>query len=290
MNQTNCTAQPRIRLADFSLISVTGEDRIRFLQGQLTNDITRLVPGTCMTAGWCSPQGRLLTVMRLFSENDAISLIVSKDQCAALLKRLKMFVMRSKVTLTEDTARALYLSTTPAEGSIHFALSEMSPELAAELGLSENFFLTIDALDESVPEDDALYAAAGIAMGEPRVSAATADKFVPQGINLECVSGISFSKGCYTGQEIVSRVEHIGKTSRRAAVGILEGLEAVAPLTDVVNTEGTVCGTVVYSTVFNNKSAVMVQLSVNELDNPSLTINDRALKLYNLPYAYQRRA
>lgn len=293
MNQTNCTAQALIRLVDFSLICVTGADRISFLQGQLTNDVTKLTDGVLMTAGYCSPKGRLLATPRLFSADQAVYLIVKSDQVDALVKRLKMFVLRSKVTLTKVEDLSVYATfdaTVKSSLGLAFELSRVDPQMAATLGLAQKRFLIIDKSDRQANGCACLFKACEIAAGQIWVGAQTADQFVPQAVNLECIGGISFTKGCYTGQEIVSRVEHIGKTNRRAAVGILNTDQAPTPMTDVLNTENEPCGLVIDAVCVNGKTVVMAQLNVTDIGNSSFqsTVNGVDLTLYNLPYAYTR--
>lgn len=292
MNQTNCTAQALVRLSGLTLIAVAGADRVHFLQGQLTNDVTKLTDGMLMPAGYCSPKGRLLATPRLFMQGETIYMIVPTDQAEMLLKRLKMFVMRSKVTLTRVEDLALYASFGSAASSLglQFALTNGTPEILKALGLPAARTLIIDKAGLEACDDDALFAATEIAAGQTWVHAATMDQFVPQGVNLECFGGVSFNKGCYTGQEIVSRVEHIGKTNRRAALALIDTDQAPALLTDVLDPEGNPCGLVVDAAVVNGKTVCLVQLSVADIEKPDLkaTVNGAALTIYNLPYTYTR--
>ncbi len=293
MTQTNCTAPARIRLSEFSLICVTGADRIAFLQGQLTNDITKLVDGTLMTAGYCSPKGRLLATPRLFCVGESVYLIVPANQAETLIKRLKMFVMRSKVTLSLVEDKALYATFDGNDKSslgLTFELSNGAETVLDALNLPKARYLIVDTPDLDAETDTSLFEACEIAAGRVWVNAATTDQFVPQAVNLECIGGVSFSKGCYTGQEIVSRVEHIGKTNRRVALCMLEGALTPAPMTDVVDFDGNPVGVVVQSAPVNGKTLALVQLSVADIENPDFKarIHDVEIKLYNLPYLYQR--
>ncbi|MGN1209411.1 MAG: YgfZ/GcvT domain-containing protein, partial [Duodenibacillus sp.] len=98
------TSDTSFRLDTLRIIRITGDDRLRFLQGQLTQDVMHLQPGVLTPAGLCSPKGRLLATPRLAVLEDAVLLIVTADQRDALVKRLKMYVLRSKVTVeTLDT-------------------------------------------------------------------------------------------------------------------------------------------------------------------------------------------
>lgn len=151
-------------------IRVGGADAESFLQGQLTQDL-RSVQDRPLWAGYCSAKGRLLAVMTLIRSENGIDLELHHSLIQATLKRLKMFVLRSKVTLDE------------------------LPSLAAL--------------------DEVAWKRQNIAAGMPVIYPETSDHFVPQMVNLDQLGGISFSKGCYTGQEIVARLHYLGNLKRR---------------------------------------------------------------------------
>lgn len=151
-------------------IRVTGTDAEAFLQGQLTQDL-RGLSGQTRWAGYCSPKGRLLAVMQLRRQGETIELEMHHSVLEATLKRLKMFVLRSKVSL--------------------------------EAVASDGAF------------DEAAWKRQNILDGVPVVYSQTSDHFVPQMVNLDQLGGISFNKGCYTGQEIVARLHYLGNLKRR---------------------------------------------------------------------------
>ena len=104
MTDANSTVGTLSCLSSLALITVSGADRFTFLQGQLTNDVTRL-GNELMPAGYCSPKGRLLATPRLFQEGDTIGMIVAASNADYLVKRLKMYVLRSKVTIERAADR-----------------------------------------------------------------------------------------------------------------------------------------------------------------------------------------
>lgn len=164
-----------------AVIRATGADAASFLQGQLSNDFVLLKPNQWQLAAYCSPKGRMLASfwgIKLASttESQDICLVLSQDIAAATLKRLSMFVMRAKLTLT--------------------AADDMLPEL----------FATHDLASWSERE---------VARGIARITAPLVDLFVPQMLNYESIGGVSFKKGCYPGQEIVARSQFRGAIKRR---------------------------------------------------------------------------
>ncbi len=285
MNQNTSCA----RLASLAVLRLAGEDAADFLQGQLTNDVTKLASDALLTAGWCSPRGRLLSVLRLVKDGDDILIILPSDDLEAAMKRLRMYILRSRVRLTkEDTLAVVGLvGDAPLNGPGRvFSQTSGAPEALATLGLPEGRALAIVTADDAPADaDESLYWAASAAAGDAFVFVAVKDQFVPQAINLELTNGVSFTKGCYTGQEIVSRVEHIGKTPRRGALFVTEKpLPAGTVLTDAAGAEA---GIVIYSAAAPKGAALFVQCPNEQLGKP-LAANGLTLAPIPLPYTYER--
>ena len=293
MSTRNCTAQRACALPELALVRVSGEDRIKFLQGQLTNDVTKLDLGMLMTAGWCSPKGRLLSAPRLFVDGEAVGMLIDAGSADKLIQRLRMYVLRSKVIIERDCSRkaAGILGPVPElpEGSLVFTQSCMAQSVQIGLAAPAGRSLAIVPAELELEADSSSYWAASAAAGDPWIFGPAAAQCVPQAVNLELAGGVSFTKGCYTGQEIVSRVEHIGKTPRRGALAVAEGEAALAPMTEIADGAGSPVGVVVYAAAINGKTAAFVQLP-NELLQTSkpLSAAGRTLMLMPLPYGYER--
>ena len=285
MTQTTSCA----RLASLAVLRLAGEDAAGFLQGQLTNDITKLTSDALLTAGWCSPRGRLLSVLRLVKDGDDILIILPADDLEAAMKRLRMYILRSRVRLTkEDALTVVGLvggAALPAAGRV-FPQTSGAPEALAALGLAEGRALALVSHEDAPSDtDESLYWAASAAAGDAFVFVAVKDQFVPQAINLELTGGVSFTKGCYTGQEIVSRVEHIGKTPRRGALyAAKKPLPAGTVLTD---TSGAEAGIVIYGAAAPKGAALFVQRPNEQLGKP-VAANGLTLAPLPLPYTYER--
>lgn len=101
MSETNLLKGAADLSASVALLRFTGEDREAFLQGQLTNDVRHLTSDSLMTAGWCSPKGRLLAVFQLYKDNDAVYAFSARETLDATVKRLRMYILRSKVKVEE---------------------------------------------------------------------------------------------------------------------------------------------------------------------------------------------
>ena len=201
------------------MIRASGADAEAFLHGQTTNDLKALTPGQMQLHGYCSPKGRLLALMYITLDNDDFLLILPEANSESLLKRLRMFVMRSKVTLELDHSiqvigisdTSVYPATAPRPT---LALADNTAALV--LVPEDQLIEAENALAQNYDKGDAMnWAASRLLAGEPQVHPDSQDRFIPQMVNLDRLGGLSFSKGCYPGQEIIARTRYLGKVKRR---------------------------------------------------------------------------
>jgi tRNA-modifying protein YgfZ len=226
-------------LSHEGLIRVSGEESQTFLQGQLTNDVRSVSENTHQLSGYCSPKGRLLGLFRLFMRNGDYYLQLPHPQLNGTLKRLRMFVLRSKVTLDDhsDELIRFALSGSDAEQMLAKILGEVPAEtdqtITADgitvlrlMGHTPRFMLygPIESMPQlwqalhqagAIPAGVAALRWLEIQAGQPTVVTQTVEAFVPQMLNLQLINGVSFKKGCYTGQEVVARMQYLGKLKRR---------------------------------------------------------------------------
>ncbi|HYX64174.1 MAG TPA: folate-binding protein [Burkholderiales bacterium] len=205
----------RARLSRYGLLSVAGADARAFLHAQLTNDIEHLSAERAALAGWCSAKGRLLATFLVIPAPDGFLMQLARDLAAPVAKRLSMFVLRSKVRITDAS-----------EAWVQFGVWDANyeqPEVSwtgnrARVRVAERRFLELAPAGEPVEAasaDEAQWTRQEIHAGRPLISAATQDQFVPQMVNFEQLGGVDFKKGCYPGQEIVARAQYRGQVKRR---------------------------------------------------------------------------
>ena len=221
-----------LRLDSWAPLHVSGADAETFLQGQLSADLRALTPERASWASYNSPKGRMLAVMLMVRSVDAIELWMPTSLLEAIAKRLRMFVMRSKVAIERrpnHTALALFGEGAPAwlaSKGLPCPIDQMSVGVGGELrvlraaGNIPRFLLigTIESLptaDSSAETADTTWRAADIEAGIPVVYPATQDRWVAQMANVDLIGGISFEKGCYTGQEVVARLHYLGNLKKR---------------------------------------------------------------------------
>jgi hypothetical protein len=225
-------------LSHLGLLQIGGDDATAFLQGQLTNDIQLLSGNNSQYAGYCTAKGRLLAIFLAFAHYDHLHLQLNGALTAAIMKRLRMYVLRSKVTIEDVSDSIIRLGVagndTPAvlatvfervPNQIHEMLTLDNGVLIRLPGAIPRYQVYCDIkhmpeiwaqLSKTCkPVGASCWEWLEIQAGIPDISAATQEEFVPQMVNLDALDGINFKKGCYTGQEIVARTHYLGKVKRR---------------------------------------------------------------------------
>jgi folate-binding protein YgfZ len=236
---TSFTASAFGRLPHLGILRFSGPDAFSFLQGQISNDTNRLADRSSLFAAYSSAQGRVLALIYLLPHSSGIAAIVPRELLAPTLERLKKFVLRAKVKI-EDAGDDLIVAGCYGEAALR-TLGLPIPDApgryvehngigTATVGAEGRRYWVIGpAADPTLALAPAPAPAAGtgasqierdwrladIRAGLPQVYAATSEAFVAQMLNLDLLDGISFTKGCYTGQEIIARTQHLGRIKRR---------------------------------------------------------------------------
>lgn len=221
-----------VPLAELGLIRASGDDAASFLHNLVTNDITHLPTDGVRHAGLCTPKGRMIASLTIWREENDYLLLLSADILPGILKKLSMYVLRSKVKLADITAERRLIGVAGPNAEELIGTLGVMTALPFAGGMAirldpRRFVLALPA-DNATAVEPRLAAAgrAGtlddwhldeIAAGMPRIVAATQEAFTPQMVNYEttAVGGVSFQKGCYPGQEIVARTQYLGKVKRR---------------------------------------------------------------------------
>jgi folate-binding protein YgfZ len=214
------------RLSDRAVLRITGADARPFLQGLLTNDVETLAPGRALYAGLLSPQGKALFDMILHAEGDDILIDVAANRAEALARRLSMYKLRKAVTITPTPLVVM------AGWGDDAANRPADPRLAA---------LGTRWIAESGPEADAAYTAHRLALGVPDSADIGEDQLLWLETGADLLNGVSFTKGCYVGQENTARMHHRDKVRRRLVPLHLDG--DPGDVTDVTDAAGRSVGT-----------------------------------------------
>lgn len=202
-------------LDDLAVLQAQGADVLPFLNGQLSQDMTLLPGRRSQLAGIHNPQGRVLALVRLMYLDDSHVLLVLPRELADKVRlHLQRYVLRSKVRI-EDASAAWCVyglagpdAETACSTRLHMALDDS--------GLRQ---LVVAPRGEPLPQSDSAprehWLAEDIAAGLPQITPVTSGMWVAQMLNLDLLDGVSFDKGCYTGQEVIARAHFRGQVKRR---------------------------------------------------------------------------
>ncbi|QVL45800.1 MAG: folate-binding protein YgfZ [Methylophilaceae bacterium] len=270
--QATATTNTLCDLSHLGLLALTGDDATTFLQGQVTNDVKALDGNNAHFTGYCSPKGRLLALFFAFSHSNTLYLQFNQSLLIPIMKRLKMYVLRAKVDI-QDASNSLIrfgingpeaaklltqvLSTAPAENYT------MAPIIIAQQSVGtmirlpsiethQRFEILIEAdhaqdVWDKLKENCQLIGKPcwdwlDIQTGLPDIVEQTQEQFVPQMLNIDCLNGINFKKGCYTGQEIVARTHYLGKIKRRTYLATIASSQTPHAGEKVVDGDGNEVG------------------------------------------------
>ena len=297
------------------LIKVNGADAESFLQNQFTNDIRNVTELNHQASAWCSPKGRIIANFRIFKRNDDYYLALSSDLIEHVMKKLRMFVMMSKVVI-EDVSDSIMHFSFAGKNADGLMQDMLGVEIASETETIQHKDITLlrsemlgqdnasrfDIFVEDIELAKTLWtqckqvatpvSGAGIRYldiiaGNPEITAASSEVWIPQMVNYIHLNGVDFKKGCYPGQEVVARLNYLGKTKRRmyrlqvdtnqlplvgAVIKSDKDAEAGKVLNAIVNADG--------------KVDALAILKIADAANPlTLAANDATVTLLDLPYS-----
>jgi len=202
-----------------SIIAFSGTDAGTFLQGQTTCDVLSLDGKNSIFGAICNPKGRAIILFHLFKVEDCYYMILSKDMKDSIIKRLKMFVFRSKVTIEDVSDDYQILGAKTNEIKEVSIISNVRVQADNDLSmfvLSQDSFENLSRLENiNVSTDCLKWQQILISECIPDINSLTTELFIPQMLNLDALDGINFQKGCYTGQEIIARMHYKGTVKRR---------------------------------------------------------------------------
>jgi tRNA-modifying protein YgfZ len=275
-------------------VDAVGPDAIEFLRGQLSNDPPSRHDDFALAA-WNDARGRVRALFHVLRTSDGGMLIAERETVEAVLAAMRMFVLRSKVELrVDDDQRVAAVIGDPAAsmtergGDVRWL--RIAPELAYAVGRADAVELAVRGLDEASEQSIEL---AEIGLGLPRIRAATMLHFVPQMLNLDRLGGVSFTKGCYPGQEVVARLHHRGAVKRRMQRFSFEidSARALPRAGDEVArsggaTESDVVGEVVRAASGGTRAELLAVVRLDAVGAPLVLGGDAQILLHHEPLPY----
>jgi tRNA-modifying protein YgfZ len=300
-------------LTHLGLLEISGVDAVTFLQGQVTNDVKLLSGNNAHYTAYCNPKGRMLALFLAFAHYDHLHLQFNRQLLEPIMKRLKMYVMRSKVEIKDASESIIKFGINgPQAASLLAPVFYKTPTQDYELVSVENgailklptisnhsrFEIFTDATNAPIIWNalktncqlvgkscwDWLEIQAGI----PDIAPATQEQFVPQMLNLDFLNAINFKKGCYTGQEIVARTHYLGSVKRRTyltEINTTQTPQAGDKVLDVTQNE---VGQIVR--VSNNPSNgfdALIEMRIDAQQIGNISWNNTPVTIKHLPYALE---
>ncbi|HVC38309.1 MAG TPA: folate-binding protein [Gammaproteobacteria bacterium] len=292
-------------LADLShegMLRVDGADARTFLQGQLSTDVRALAPVTSQLSSWNNPKGRVVTLLRLWEFGGAIHMALPRSLIPPVLKRLAMYVLRSKVTLIDASDPLVHFGIAGREAPSILASCDWSaPSEVNAVSIKDGVTLTRlhgelprfvlmgepgkmqsmwDALKAKGvhPVGTDAWALLRILAREPVIYPETSEHFVAQMLGLEELGGIDFKKGCYIGQEVIARAHYRGAVKRHLHRASCTADLPIPPGTQVVaNGSGQVAGEIVDARQDSQGKTQMLLVIQDDLRNSQLSLQDKTV-------------
>ena len=308
-------------LSDTGIIKVTGEDAESFLQNQLTNDIRKVTETSHQTSAWCSHKGRIIATFRVFKHQDSYFLTVSADLLDHVIKKLNMYVMMSKVTIEDTSDSYAFFAYAGKEADknlqniINKSSNKENSKLPSEVNRTSKYkSLSILRLSGKTPSfqifgelvdamqlweacsataksaSSAHFSYLNILAGLPVITKSNSEKWIPQMVNFIAVDGVDFKKGCYPGQEVVARLNYLGKTKRRM-YRIKINTDKIPAVNDTISSDSDTAAGQILNTAINPEGEIeaLAILKISEAEK-QLTLADNenaSITLLELPYSLE---
>ncbi|MDR0806797.1 MAG: tRNA-modifying protein YgfZ [Enterobacteriaceae bacterium] len=225
-----------ISLEDWALVTLSGEDNRKYLQGQISCDVVALAPTEHRLTAHCDAKGKMWSAIRLFQYGDDLAYIERASVCDSQLAELKKYAVFSKVTIARqneaillglagDDARSMLSAFYPTLPDTKTPVVQQGKTAILHFASPTERFLIVTNQDEAnvlysnllgkaALNDSRQWLALDIEAGIPVIDSVNSEQFIPQATNIQALDGISFTKGCYTGQEMIARAKYRGANKR----------------------------------------------------------------------------
>jgi len=192
-----------IKLYNRALLKISGEDAQAFLQGQFSNDIFEISTKKIQINAYCQHQGKIMAILWVFVRNDSFYLSFPEDLKELVISKLNMFKLMSKVEIEDFSSEIKQYGMIDEKHTETFTIKNNLSLLTTREVLDDNG--SIDQWEKACIDNNI-----------PEIYRDTSEQFIPQALNLDIDEiGVSFTKGCYPGQEVVARMHYLGKPKRR---------------------------------------------------------------------------
>ncbi|WP_265534199.1 CAF17-like 4Fe-4S cluster assembly/insertion protein YgfZ [Pseudomonas saponiphila] len=298
-------------LSHEGVLAVRGPDASKFLQGQLTCNLNYLSDSQSSLGARCNQKGRMQSSFRILVQGDGCLLAMASELLEPQLADLKKYAVFSKAKLSDESANWVRFGLAGGDATLSGLGLELPQEDGAVVRSDDLIAIRVssDRAELWAPAEQAEHLARQLAAQLPegelnqwllgqiraglgQVMAQTRELFIPQMLNLQAVGGVSFKKGCYTGQEIVARMQYLGKLKRRLYRLSLPTGELPVPGTPLFSpTHGSAIGEVVLAARATDQVELLAVLQAEAVEDGNLhlgALEGPSLHLLDLPYQLDR--
>jgi tRNA-modifying protein YgfZ len=277
-------------LQDRGVLRIHGPDTDKLLQGQLTCDITNLENGNAIPGALCDVKGRMITSFFAYRpQRDHILLLMHSGLLQSTLATLKKYAVFYKTEVTDDTANIVAFGINHPNGGLDthegtIAVNNNRSIYLCTVRDATSMWQKLNANCQPAALSFWEYLSIRDGLGEVRPE--TSEEFIPQMLNFQHTGAVNFRKGCYTGQEIVARMQYLGKLKRRMYRLRLEGQRSWGPGTAIHLEANRNIGTVVMSQSFGGVQEMLAVLTREAASGSTLVLNDSVAAFEVLPLPY----
>ena len=286
-------------ISSLDILTVSGSDATSFLQGQATCNINDITETKGSFGAFCTPKGRTISTFFIIKQNESYLLVLPSGLLEKVTKKLQLYILRSDVLLNDTQDEfCLFGMTCPdtAESDLNLPDQNYTATGNHEIkairfpALQPRFLIigpTQSAIDlwTDFTENQTYHTANSsdwsyldVISGIPWLNSETSEEFIPQMINLDQLDGISFNKGCYTGQEIVARTHYLGKSKRKMYLADSSPMEPVGSGLNIIDHEidqQQSVGRVLVACRQNDQVKMLVVMQIANADSKKLLIENR---------------
>lgn len=281
-------------ITHLAIIKVMGEDASRFLQGQLTCNINDLTDSNSFFAAFCNAKGRTISTLLILKKEEAYFLILPAELIDKVINKLKMYILRSDVQLTNATNNLCLTGITSSELNLSISFPETDfavkngSEIIIKFPSTDNRYLCINSVsqgkalwtqltqkDNFLASNSSTWNYQDISIGLPWLTELTSEEYIPQMLNIDKLGGISFEKGCYTGQEVIARTHYLGKAKRELFLAECSTSALLESNTHIISDDGEqTIGKVISFQANNHKCRILIVAASTGIELKNLMLHN----------------
>jgi tRNA-modifying protein YgfZ len=290
-------------VSNLAVLSISGGDAAKFLQGQMTCNIHEVTETKGGLGGFCNPKGRVITTFIIVRSKDTYYLVLPVELLKTVKNRLQMYILRSNVVINDDSENLCLFGTScsetkptkPIPADQLFITRQLdnnaicisfSPDRSLYLGDYDTcvkIWKKWVNQDNFIPFSTAQWQYLDVVSGIPWLSQTTTEEFIPQMLNLDKLGGVSFTKGCYTGQEVVARTHYLGKSKREMLLAECKMIISPEPNTAIFEIDSdVVVGRVLTAINQDNICKMLIVLQNSDLNRQNLRLQNNDQNKINI--------